>query len=315
MSDTLPEGGAAQAPGRRRRGGRLSRRTLSAVRAQRFLREKRFAVWLAGLGLRVLLRRLFRPASDCDVRRVRMVSILSMPRTGSTLAKRYLGGFARVDIAPLQSFEESLRQARSAPAATILLDKKTDNIKRLHQIVPRSGCDVAFICLVRDPRDELVSLCEFDRHRPVPRDARFWPYWTHRYARALTVLRRLAALGIPIALLRYEDLAQKPVAVKRAFAGWLGLDLDSVDDAYEGGPADESLSRREDWKAHRHSRVHGTSVGRWNDADGGVAEAIAALDRYPPARRLMRRLGYLPAYEPLDPRRFPHITLLAPARA
>jgi len=235
-----------------------------------------------------------------------------MPRTGSSLAKRYLGGFPQFDIAPLQRFEESLSQARSAPVGRITLDKKTDNIKRLHEIVPEAGCDAAFVCLVRDPRDELLSLAEIDRHRPVPRDARFWPYWTHRYKRAFSVLQQLAAIGVPVALLRYEDLALRPVAIKQQFATWLGLESHSFDDAYESIIGDEIVQRREDWKVHQQSRVNAASVGRWRHADGEIGEVITGLSRYAPARRLMSRLGYEPETTlcALDPRQFPHITLL-----
>ena len=214
-----------------------------------------------------------------------------MPRTGSTLAKRYLGAFDAVEIAPLQDFEKSLEQARSGSA--ILFDKKTDNIKRLHQIIPATRGEVAFVCLVRDPRDELLSLSEIDRHRPVPRDARFWPYWVHRYTRVLKVLRRLRAFGIPAALVRYEDLAMRPVDVKRAFLAWMGLDAEAVDEAYEAVADDEAVSRHEDWKAHQHSRVHSSSCGApYRSAEGEIAEAISAFTQYPPASRLMKKLGY-----------------------
>lgn len=312
----------------------VSRGALAMVRANRLRREKRMTIWIARLGAQACFHRLRGGASRCREHDVRMVSVLSMPRTGSSLAKRYLGGFSQVDIAPLQRFEESLSQARTATAGRVVLDKKTDNIKRLHEIAPQAGCEVAFVCLIRDPRDELVSLGEIDRHRPVPRDARFWPYWTHRYARALTVLRHLGILGVPVALLRYEDLAVRPVAVKQQFAEWVGLDVESVDDAYEGMVGDQIIQSREDWKVHQQSRVSAASVGRWRHADAEIAQAIMALSRYAPARRLMKRLGYDPAttigayeseitdsaadahecdsddYGVLEPRKFPHITLL-----
>jgi hypothetical protein len=254
------------------------------------------SLWLLQLGLRSLATVLSGRANRTKPRKatqIRMISILSMPRTGSTLAKRYLGAFDAVEIAPLQHFEKSLEQARNATDGRLLLDKKTDNIKRLHQIIPAIRGEVGFVCLVRDPRDELLSLSETDRHRPVPRDGRFWPYWVHRYRRALKALRRLSGLGVPVALVRYEDLATHPVEVKRSFLEWLSLDPRELDENYDTVTGDESISSREDWKAHQHSRVHDSSVGRWKSASGEVRAAIEAHRQYRPARRLMRKLGYV----------------------
>lgn len=275
--------------------------SLAAARLRFFRNEKRMAAWILLLGMRATLRRLLpgRRRRAKVASGIRMVSVLSMPRTGSTLAKRYLGAFEAVDIAPLQDFETSLAQSRGASSA-IVLDKKTDNIKRLHRIVPQTRGDVAFICLVRDPRDQLLSLAETDRHRPVPRDAQFWPYWVHRYRRALRVLRRLAALDVPVALVRYEDLATRPVEVKGAFLAWLGLEAHELDDGYAAVSGDTAVSRREDWKAHEHSRVHSSSVGRYTEADGEIADAIDAYRYYAPARRLMTELGYRPDGPPND---------------
>jgi hypothetical protein len=253
-----------------------------------------------------------------------MVSLISMPRTGSSLAKRYLGGFDRIKIADLQNFLASYSQSRSLSAGTILFDKKTANIRKLHQLIPRTAGDVALLCLVRDPRDQLISLSETDRHKPVPRDARFWPFWVHRYRRTLIALSRLGRLGYPVALVRYEDLVEAPTVVKAAFLSWLGFDSVDVDDAYE--PVhDDGASRREDWKVHGQSRVSAASVGRWQQADTCSAGVVSALHAYKPALRLMRRLGYsaeTPAdagatggpecrFKPLDPRSFPHVTLLS----
>jgi hypothetical protein len=292
--------------------GLIRRVRLDLTRLGFVRNEKRMAAWILLLGLRSVLRRVLGAKPPVhDAAAVRMVSVLSMPRTGSTLAKRYLGAFQAVEIAPLQDFEKSLEQARSGSA--ILFDKKTDNIKRLHQIIPATRGEVAFVCLVRDPRDELLSLSEIDRHRPVPRDARFWPYWVHRYTRVLKVLRRLRAFGIPAALVRYEDLAMRPVDVKRAFLAWMGLDAEAVDEAYEAVADDEAVSRREDWKAHQHSRVHSSSVGRYRSAEGEIAKAISAFTQYPPASRLMKKLGYNengPPHSAVSPRVLGPLTAL-----
>jgi hypothetical protein len=224
----------------------------------------------------------------------KVVHIVGMPRTGSTLAKRYLGDHEGLQIASAGEYFQAWRLADALEGARIVVDKNTVNLGLVDLIRRKYGNQAWFLCIVRDPRDELISLLETDRHQEIPRDESFWLLWEQRYSSLLQFAERYGPRGTRVALVRYEDLASDPVGTKRAFLGWLGLHDAGVTDTYNTMVEQIALGidETEDWKTHQTSVVHTDSVGRWRTADAEVEGLLQAYAKFPRVVRLMELLGY-----------------------
>jgi hypothetical protein len=197
-------------------------------------------------------------------RRPRVVFMTGMPRSGTTLAKRYLGEHPDLAIAPAGKYQDGWAFAMEAPKDKIVVFKNTRNMPILPEIYTAYGNRAWFFCLVRDPRDELASLFETDIHPEVPRNEMFWPLWKERYLSFFDFCRRYGQKNIGIALLRYEDLVLNPSRTKAAFLNWLGLPLAKLDPCYRTIPEIALGPRRgEDWKTHQYGKIHAASLGRW----------------------------------------------------
>jgi len=224
--------------------------------------------------------------------------VVGMPRTGSTLAKRYLGDHPDIELAPAGRPAQAWVLANKLSQDRIVLDKNTRNLARVREIYMDYGDYVGFLCIVRDPRDELVSLLETDRHPEIPRDRSFWPFWEQRYSSFLRFAARYGRRGAKVALIRYEDLTMFPVKVKKCFLRWLGLDAkvaritpeyhDTVQKIAEG------IDISEDWKTHQTNRVHTDSIGRWREFEFEKSNQamLLAYREFPRVIRLMEALGY-----------------------
>lgn len=224
----------------------------------------------------------------------KVIFMLGMPRTGSTLAKRYLGEHPDIEIAPYRRFATTLRLVNDQPPERIVVDKTTRNVDFVHQIHMNSSPDVWYLGIVRDPRDEYVSLAEGEYHPEVPTDRSFWPYWVVRYQRLLSSLAKIQDCGGSVRFVRYEDLTSDPVAVKTLWLEWLGLKATLVSPTYTPS---ESIRRgidtTEDHKVHQTNAVHSGSQSRWRKQSGRNREIIEMCYRYPAAKRLMADFGYI----------------------
>ena len=96
------------------------------------------------------------------VERPRVVYMVATPRTGSTLAKRYLGDHPQLLVSPNRRHHHAWRMARRAEHGCIVVDKRTNNIDKVDKIYVQYGNHAWFLVIVRDPRDQLVSLLETD---------------------------------------------------------------------------------------------------------------------------------------------------------
>ena len=225
--------------------------------------------------------------------RPKIVYSISLPRTGSTLVKRYLGENENLVPGPFADFEKAFQRSLDLLKGHILIDKATRNIDHLDAIFDICGVQGWFLAVIRDPRDQLVSLCETDRHPEIPRDQSFWPYWTQRYSRLLERYPLFSRRGSGVMLLRYEDLVVNPVALKGVFCHWLGIVPTHLSTAYTTDPNIASeRDPSEDWKAHLAGHVHAQSVGRWRSVNGRTREVIEAYRGFHDARIWMRRFGY-----------------------
>jgi len=233
----------------------------------------------------------------------KVVHIVGMPRTGSTLVKRYLGDYEGLEIAPAGEYFQAWELADTLEGSKIVLDKNTVNIGMINLIRRKYGNEAWFLCIVRDPRDELVSLLETDRHQEIPRDESFWLLWERRYSSFLEFAERYGQRGTGVALVRYEDLTFDPRGTKSEFLKWLGLGRDwmtgglgdwGVTSTYNTTMEQIALGidETEDWKTHQTNKVHVNSVGRWRTAEAEVEDLLRAYRKFPQAKRLMESFGY-----------------------
>ncbi len=253
--------------------------------------------------LRPLARRLWfvRPRYfpfQAKYRRVhappRLVEIVGMPRTGSTLAKRFLGDYPGLVVAEYGGYHKARQHAESLEPGQVLLDKRTRNFFLLDELYRELGNTAWYLGVVRDPRDQLASLFAGAHFHPeIPRDPSFWALWADRYTTLFDLAARRSPHGARFAIVRYEDMTTGPVAVKSAFVAWLGVvGRFEITDEYD--TQIEALSRpgREDPRVHQQRRVSAASVGKWLDLEGEQRVLADAWRANPAAARLMERLGY-----------------------
>ena len=293
---------------------KIGRSVLSALRESSLTHRLRY---FARVWLRARYRELresieaARVRSKRSLERPRVVYLTGLPRTGTSLMKNYLGDAQAFYVMRFQpdGFFVSWREARSRDE--IVLDKATHYLRSLRKIYRAYGGAVAFCCIVRDPRDQFLSLLNLPNiHREVPRNRRFWKYWSDHYQRYLDFAAQHP--DVRCFLLRYEDLVRHPQQAKRQFIEWLGVSLgsDTITDKYKLAHSDDI----QDPKVATRSSVTDSSVGKWEYCkDARVRELQVALPEFPQATDLMRRLGYdRDGYGRLD-LDFPGVTTFCPA--
>jgi Sulfotransferase family len=229
-----------------------------------------------------------------EYKRPQVVFMSGMPRAGTTLGKRYLGDHEQLHIVPWGHFSQAWQAAQKLSGEKIIVDKNNKNLTNMTRIYREYGNQAAYLGIIRDPRDELMSLLETDYDPEIPRNERFWLCWVEQYSAFITFAQRQGTKGTRVALVRYEDLALLPVQTKQSFLDWLGLDKAEVSSALYHTTVTEiarGKNKTEDWKAHQVNEVHDHSVGRWRAANGNTAELIQSYQSFP-AAGLMTQLGY-----------------------
>jgi hypothetical protein len=230
-------------------------------------------------------------------RQPRVAYVVATPRTGSTLAKRYLGEHPALCVARNAPYRHAWRLARRVHPKQIVIDKRTDNLDKIQNIHFDYGNWAWFAAIVRDPRDQLVSLLETDRHFEVPRTLEYWTYWYAKYERLFAFAREHLGTGLGICLVRYEDLVRDPIRIKQQFLKWLGVDVEprELSATYRNTVAEiaAGVDVTEDWKTHQQNEVHQESVGRWRSVTQLKHARLMAYHReLPEVDRLMKALGY-----------------------
>lgn len=254
---------------------------------------------------------------------IRVVYLFGMPRTGSTLMKHHLGGGAQFALHPFSaSYYDAWVFSKQNSKGQIVIDKRTENIRFIDEIWHTFGTECAMAGIVRDPRDQMVSLMEFSGHGYIPRDESFWDEWVSRYANFLALAMRNFMYG-RFYLLRYEDLVRYPQEARAEYLAWLGLPPDAEDqsgsystantqfaemlresgirpDSEEAFRLGEQAKLREDFKFHARPEIHTESIGRWKTIeDNQQREIIEAYKNNEQARKLMRLLGYSDEVQPI----------------
>jgi len=277
--------------------GRGLYKSLSVSALESIKRIRRESSYLLGVKLPVWRRHfhenwaaLSRVGRQSDADRPHVVYITGMPRTGTSLAKNYMGAHEGLEVMRFQPHGFVHAWQFSRRTENIVVDKATHYIHSVWKIYRAYGNSVAFYCLVRDPRDELASLLETDKHREVYRDQRFWKQWARTYERYLEFA---ASQGSPSLcyLIRYEDFVRWPIAAKIHFLNWLGLVPDTETITPDYGIIHEDDIQ--DWKLKDRRTITANSVGRWKKAFGESHQALfeqwKRIDR---VASLMERFGY-----------------------
>lgn len=165
----------------------------------------------------------------------RAVFITGCPRSGTTLAKRYLGTHPSIHIAPyiglyypnkLQTFgafkELSFSEITVFKQNSWVVDNdKWSPDKTAIPFLKKMFPKCHFVLVVRNPSATLASLKETDRHPEVPKDESFPLWWVDLYKNALKDLEGTSNL-----IVRYEDLVKKPYDVKKEFCNMLDIRYD-----------------------------------------------------------------------------------------
>ncbi len=218
-----------------------------------------------------------------------IVFMIGMPRTGTSLMKNFFGDHKGLEIQPFQKDGFFVSWEKTNNSNSILIDKSTHYIRNLNLIRSATGVNAAFCCIVRDPRDQLISLFEFDRHPELPRTKLFWNKWAKQYLGFIEFAKKHS--NIKCFLIRYEDLVSYPVESKRTFLKWIGV--------FEGNENIESkyeiavLNDRQDPKVAQQSSVNKSSIGRYKATKCPDQLAMVNAFQYnSKAKKLMNLFGY-----------------------
>jgi len=229
----------------------------------------------------------------CDLPQApRVVYVTGMPRTGTSLAKNYLGSAPGLTVTKFQTANSGFQYAWQVANQTsdIVLDKATRYIQSFRRIYGMYGNQVAFCCIVRDPRDQLTSLFETELHPEIYRNKQFWRQWANMYGSYLKFAAYLS-MSSHWYLLRYEDLARWPVQAKLDFLSWLDLDIDKKVITVEYDIIHKEDNQ--DWKVQEQHKVNMNSVGRWKRVDNPEMKALFQYWQWnEEANTLMNRFGY-----------------------
>ncbi len=225
--------------------------------------------------------------------RLRAVYLTGLPRSGTTVMKYYFSQYPGLTMQPFDpaGFQVTWGAIRRREENTLRVDKSNHYVQAPWRIFKGCGSRAAICCMVRDPRDSLLSLMSFPESREVPRDYRFWKYW-HRTYRNFLDFAEQSPFGRNIFFLRMEDFAAFPVEAKTAYLSWLGIDpeVETINNKYALPEIQEFVSD----KVHSWSAVSTEPVERWRRTklSGEAEKLLAGWRDFPPAAALMSELGY-----------------------
>ena len=261
---------------------RLPRR-LQVFVTHAFIRYRALREWLAAI----------RPpqAAARPDGKPRVVFVTGFPRTGTTVLKYHFGEYPGLRMTKFDpsGFYVPWRDARHSD--DIVIDKSNHYIRSVNHIFKACGEQAAVCCIVRDPRDSLLSLLSFPEAREIPRDVRFWAAWQRQYDHFLSFAAR-SGLGHRMYLLRYEDFVQHPGEAKRDFLEWLGMDLGLAEITGEYTiPFPDEVKQD---KVHQYRAIQQAARETWRHAemDEATRQLIEGWRTNAPAAELMRSLGY-----------------------
>lgn len=224
---------------------------------------------------------------------LRIVYLTGFPRTGTTALKYYFGAYPGLEINSFDpaGFFKAWKKVRKVKPSNILVDKSNHYIKSPGTIFKACRESAVMCCIVRDPRDSLLSLLSFSEAREVPRDSRFWAYWYKNYSNFLNFAEN-SPYGSRIYFLRYEDFVSQPALAKSDYITWLGLDasIEKIDSTY-------SLPQKREFvedKVHKRKTITTDSLQRWKkkNIDNITEKLLLGWQSNYQVKALMAKLGY-----------------------
>lgn len=226
----------------------------------------------------------------------RVIYMTGMPRTGSSLMKNYLGSYPGMQIMPFQKdgFHKTYALARKNNES-ILIDKSTSYIEHPDYLFDAYGKQISLFCIVRDPRDQYLSLLSFKGHTGQSRNTQFWHQWYHKYSNLLKYIQEKS--DFKIALLRYEDLVRTPIDAKSFFVAWSGLKLkpELISSTYKVAYQDDI----QDNKVVLANKPFESSIGKHLEvSDSSISTTINYYKKHEKIRILMKLFGYSEKIEP-----------------
>lgn len=225
---------------------------------------------------------------------LQIVYLTGFPRTGTTAMKYYFGAYPGLEINPFDpaGFYVAWKKVRLTSTPNILVDKSNHYIKSPNLIFKACGESAALCCIVRDPRDSLLSLLTFPEAREVPRGPKFWTYWYRNYNNFLKFAEN-SDYGSRIYFLRYEDFVTQPVMAKTYYLTWLGLDtgIEKIENTYSVPETREFVID----KVHKSKTITADSLQRWrqDDLPERTVKLLQGWRDYPHVEDLMVQLGYV----------------------
>jgi len=225
---------------------------------------------------------------------LQIVYLTGFPRTGTTAMKYYFGTYPGLDINAFDpaGFHVAWKKVHSSYTPSILIDKSNHYIKSPDVIFRACGEMAALCCIVRDPRDSLLSLLTFPEAREVPRGSEFWAYWFKNYNNFLEFAEN-SKYGSRIYFLRYEDFVTQPVMAKTDYLTWLGLDtsIEKIDNTYSVPETREFVYD----KVHKWNTITANSLQRWKQVElpEKTLRLLQGWREYPCVQDLMVQLGYV----------------------
>jgi hypothetical protein len=226
--------------------------------------------------------------------RLQVVYLSGFPRTGTTVLKYYFADYPGLVMNAFDpaGFFVAWQRAQSLAAAEILVDKSNHYILSPGTLFRGLGRRMGLCVLTRDPRDSLLSLQTFPESREVPRDIRFWDYWAKTYANFMDFASS-TKYGERVLFMRYEDFIAHPIAAKRYYLQWLGLDTGraEITNRY---PLPSKREFRAD-KVHDHSEIQADGVQRWKEFSDSPEYGVLlnGWRGHTKARAMMETFGYV----------------------
>ena len=232
---------------------------------------------------------------------LQVIYFTGMPRTGTSLMKNFLGAHPAMEVQAFQPKGFWVSAQKAKHSEKILIDKSTHYIFSFPLLDRGIRGRFAIVCIVRDPRDQLLSLMQIDRHPEISLSEQYWRLWHKRYTDFFRFVDRHKR---PAFFLRYEDLVNYPGQAKTAFTDWLGLGRG--ENAMQGAYLIANVHDKQDPKAAAQSTINTKQLHKYTKAqDPKILQLIHAYKDYPKACSLMEQLGYL--NKPFVPKEWRHI--------
>ena len=222
-----------------------------------------------------------------------VVYIAGLHRSGTSLLKNYFGDYPGLEITPFNPRGFFIPWKKSLHSKNILVDKSNHYIYEIRNIYKAYREHIAVCCIVRDPRDVLLSLVNFTHAKEVPRTDDFWrKFWLKFYKTYIEFATDLNSEKKRFYLIRYEDLVRYPCQAKKHFVNWLGFEVNTelISAEYTLAFPDE----HQDPKVKRYREINQTSVTKWKSVKNQkTLKLIESWKNFPEVGNLMKKFGYV----------------------